>query len=112
MAKAKAKEKTEKKNPAAAEWMYEIIGRPHVTEKATLGSAHGQITFQVPLWATKPQVRQAIEVLFGVKVIGVNTAIMKGKTKRFKGAKGFRSDMKKAIVTLAEGQTIDVGTGV
>jgi large subunit ribosomal protein L23 len=107
-----AKAKTEKKNPAAAEWMYEIISRPHVTEKATLGSQHGQVTFQVPLTATKPQIRQAVEVIFGVKVTGVNTSVAKGKTKVFRGNKGFRSDLKKAIITLAEGQTIDVGTGV
>ncbi|MGQ0526973.1 MAG: 50S ribosomal protein L23 [Alphaproteobacteria bacterium] len=107
-----AKAKSENKNPAASEWMYEIISHPHVTEKATLGSAHGQVTFRVPLTATKPRIRQAIEVLFGVKVTGVNTIVSKGKTKRFKGNKGFRSDMKKAIVTLAEGQTIDVGAKV
>ena len=104
MAKAK---KTE-----AQEWMYEIIRRPHVTEKSTLGSEHGQVSFVVPLSATKPQIQEAVEVLFGVKVTGVNTLVQKGKTKRFKGTKGRRSDMKKAIVTLEEGQTIDVGTGV
>ncbi len=104
MAKAKKKE--------AVEWMYEIISRPHVTEKATLGSEHGQVTFQVPLSATKPHIKEAVETLFGVKVKAVNTLIQKGKTKVFKGIKGRRCDFKKAIVTLEEGQTIDVGTGV
>lgn len=112
MAKAKeAKEKTKGKIEAA-EWMYEIIAHPHVTEKATLGSQYAQVTFRVPDWATKPKVKEAVETLFGVKVRGVNTLIQKGKTKRFKGAKGFRGDMKKAIVRLEEGQTIDVGSGV
>lgn len=107
MAKAKAAKGTE-----AAEWMYEIIASPHVTEKATLGSQYSQVTFKVPGWATKPQVKEAVETLFGVKVKGVNTLILKGKTKRFKGYKGFRSDQKKAIVTLEEGQMIDTGTGI
>lgn len=92
--------------------MYEVIRSPHVTEKATMGSAHNQVTFRVPGWATKPQVKQAIETLFGVKVKGVNTIVLKGKTKRFKGQLGQRSDLKKAIVTLEDGQTIDFGTGV
>lgn len=107
MAKAKTAEKKE-----AAEWMYEVISRPHVTEKSTRGSEHSQVTFQVPGWASKPQVKLAVEVLFGVQVKGVNTLILKGKTKGFRGNKGFRSDLKKAIVTLAEGQTIDVAGGV
>jgi large subunit ribosomal protein L23 len=105
---AKAKEK----KLEAAEWMYEIVRKPHVTEKATMGSEHGQVTFRVPLSATKPQIKDAVETLFGVKVKGVNTLIQKGKTKRFKGQKGFRSDQKKAVVTLEEGQTIDTGTGI
>lgn len=104
---AKAKKKIE-----AQEWMYEIISAPHVTEKATLGSEHGQVTFRVPKTATKPQIKEAVETLFGVKVKGVNTSILKGKTKRFKGILGRRSDVKKAVVTLEEGQTIDVGTGI
>ncbi len=101
-----------KKTESAQEWMYEIIREPHVTEKATMGSEHGQVTFRVPLSATKPQVKMAVEVLFGVKVKGVNTLVQKGKNKRFKGIVGRRSDFKKAIVTLEEGQTIDVGTGI
>ncbi|NCC21012.1 MAG: 50S ribosomal protein L23 [Alphaproteobacteria bacterium] len=101
-----------KKQDNVQEWMYEVITAPHITEKATLGSEHGQVTFKVPLWATKPKIKQAVETLFDVKVKGVNTSILKGKTKRFKGSIGRRSDQKKAVVTLEEGQTIDVGTGV
>ena len=92
--------------------MYEIIRSPVVTEKSTRGSEHGQVTFKVPTTATKPQVKAAVEALFKVKVKGVNTLTTKGKTKVFKGIKAFRSDVKKAIVTLDPGQTIDVGTGV
>lgn len=104
MAKAK---KTE-----AQEWMYDIISSPVVTEKSTMGSQHGHVTFRVPCSATKPQIKQAIETLFDVKVKGVNTLIQKGKNKRFKGIMGRRSDVKKAIVTLEEGQTIDVGAAI
>lgn len=100
------------KKEQAQEWMYEIVRRPHITEKATMGSEHGQVTFQVPGWATKPKVKQAVETLFGVKVKGVNTSILKGKKKHFRGVKGTRSNLKKAVVTLEEGQTIDVGTGI
>ena len=96
----------------AAEWMYNVIQAPHVTEKATLGSEHGQVTFRVAIDATKPQIKEAVEVLFDVKVKAVNTLIQKGKTKRFRGIKGKRADMKKAIVTLEDGQTIDTGVGV
>lgn len=101
-----------KKKTEAAEWMYEIIRKPHVTEKATMGSAHGQVTFIVPGWASKPKIAQAVETLFSVKVRGVNTLVQKGKSKRFKGVQGRRSDFKKAIVSLEEGQTIDTGTGI
>ena len=94
------------------EWMYDIISSPVVTEKSTLGSQYGQVTFKVPKSATKPQIKVAVETLFGVKVKGVNTLIAKGKNKRFKGIMGRRSDVKKAVVTLEEGQTIDVGTGI
>jgi large subunit ribosomal protein L23 len=96
----------------AAEWMYEVLRNPVVTEKSTLGGQHGQVTFKVAIGSTKPQIKAAIEGLFGVKVKAVNTSIQKGKTKRFKGVKGTRSDEKKAIVTLEEGQVIDVGTGL
>lgn len=104
-----AKKKTETKK--VAEWMYSIIRKPVVTEKAVNGSQNGQVTFKVSLDATKPQIKQAVEALFDVQVTGVNTLIQKGKTKRFKGIKAFRSDEKKAIVTLKDGQTIDVATG-
>ena len=94
------------------EWMYEIIRNPVITEKSAMGSQHGQLTFRVPAEATKPRIKLAVETLFDVKVKGVNTLVQKGKTKRFKGVMGRRSDVKKAIVCLEDGQTIDVGTGV
>ena len=92
--------------------MYDIIRRPVVTEKTTMGSQHNQVTFRVPLDATKPQIKEAVEKLFDVKVKSVNTLVTKGKTKVFRGTRGRRSDVKKAVVTLQEGQTIDVTTGV
>lgn len=91
---------------------YAVVRRPVITEKATLGSQHNQVTFRVARDATKPEIKQAIESLFKVKVTAVNTVRVKGKTKRFRGRLGTRSDYKKAIVTLAEGQSIDVTTGV
>jgi len=106
-----AKKKADDKK-TVAEWMYEIIRTPVVTEKSSRGSEHGQVTFKVPTSATKPDIKTAVETLFKVKVTAVNTLIQKGKTKRFKGVKAFRSDTKKAIVTLADGQNIDVGTGL
>ena len=105
---AKAKKQTDVK---AAEWMYEIIRRPIVTEKSANGSAANQVTFEVATTATKPQIRAAVETLFGVKVKGVNTLVQKGKTKFFRGRKALRGDMKKAIIRLAEGQTIDITQG-
>ena len=107
-----AKAKVQKEKAKLATWMYDVIRAPVVTEKSTLGSQHGQVTFKVRLDATKPQIRDAVEALFDVNVTGVNTLVSKGKTKRFKGMKGFRSDEKKAIVSLAEGQTIDVGVAL
>lgn len=104
---AKKKEKVE-----VAEWMYEIIRNPIVTEKSTMGSEHGQVTFRVPLSASKPKIKTAVETLFKVKVKAVNTLVQKGKTKRFKGIEARRNDFKKAMVSLEEGQTIDVGTGL
>ena len=101
-----------KETAKVAEWMYDIIRTPVVTEKSTLGSQYGQVTFKVPTDAKKPDIKAAVEALFKVKVTKVNTLIQKGKTKSFKGIKAFRSDTKKAIVTLEEGQTIDVGTGL
>jgi large subunit ribosomal protein L23 len=89
-----------------------VIRRPVVTEKSTLGSEHNQVTFEVPLDASKPEIKAAVEQVFKVKVKAVNTLRHKGKTKRFRGQIGKRSDMKKAFVTLDEGHSIDVTTGI
>lgn len=94
------------------ERMYDIVRSPVITEKATMGSEHGQVTFRVPLSATKPEIKAAVEGIFNVKVTAVNTLVSKGKTKSFRGRKAIRSDVKKAMVTLAEGQSIDVTTGI
>ncbi len=94
------------------EKMYQTILSPLVTEKATALSESGQVVFKVPLTATKPDIKQAVEGLFGVTVLAVNTIVVKGKTKRFKGRPGIRSDWKKAMVKLAEGQSIDLTTGL
>jgi large subunit ribosomal protein L23 len=94
------------------ERMYDVIKSPVITEKATMGSEHNQVTFRVPLDATKPEIKAAVEGVFDVKVNAVNTLIQKGKAKRFRGRMGRRSDVKKAVVTLAEGHSIDVTTGV
>ena len=87
---------------------YDVVLAPHITEKSTLLSEHNAVVFKVANDATKPQIKAAVEALFGVSVTGVNTLTSKGKTKRWKGRPYQRSDMKKAIVTLAEGQSIDV----
>ncbi|MEQ9835923.1 MAG: 50S ribosomal protein L23 [Roseitalea porphyridii] len=94
------------------ERMYDIIRRPVITEKSTVLSQFNQVTFQVPLDATKPEIKSAVEQVFKVKVTGVNTQVRKGKNKRFRGIAGRRADVKRAIVSLAEGHTIDVSTGV
>ncbi len=94
------------------EGLFDLIRSPVITEKSTMVSEHNQVVFRVPLTATKPQIKQAVEALFNVKVTAVNTLLMKGKTKRFRGRKGQRSDVKKAMVTLAEGSRIDVTTGI
>ena len=94
------------------EAMYQIIRAPVITEKATMLSEHGQFVFRVATDATKPQIKAAIEGLFSVSVISVNTLVQKGKTKRFKGRPGSRSDVKKAFVRLAPGQSIDFTTGL
>jgi large subunit ribosomal protein L23 len=94
------------------ERMYQLIRSPIITEKATIISEHNQVTFKVPLDATKPEIRAAVEGLFEVKVTGVNTLIHKGKIKSFRGRRGRRGDTKKAIVTLADGDSIDITTGV
>jgi len=91
---------------------YDVIRRPVITEKATMASEAGAVVFEVALDANKPQIKEAIEALFGVKVKAVNTTVTKGKTKRFRGRPGVRSDVKKAYVTLEEGNTIDVATGL
>ena len=87
---------------------YDTILRPIITEKATVANERGQVTFAVAITATKPQIKAAVEMLFNVKVTAVNTIVQKGKAKTFKGRPGRRSDMKKAMVTLAEGQNIDL----
>ncbi|MCC7271344.1 MAG: 50S ribosomal protein L23 [Alphaproteobacteria bacterium] len=94
------------------EQMFALVRSPVITEKATMGSEHNQVTFRVPLSATKPEIKAAIESLFAVKVVAVNTLRVQGKQKRFKGRVGQRSDFKKAIIRLAPGSTIDVTTGV
>ena len=91
---------------------YATIVSPVVTEKSTQVSEHNQVVFRVLRSSTKPEIKEAVEKLFNVKVTGVNTLIQKGKTKRFKGRPYRREDVKKAIVTLAPGQTIDVTTGI
>jgi large subunit ribosomal protein L23 len=109
---AKAATKKDAKNAKATEELYLMLRSPVITEKATLGSQHNQVTFRVPLSANKAGVKKAVEAIFKVKVEKVNTLIAKGKLKTFKGKRALRSDTKKAIVTLAEGQTIDVSTGI
>ena len=98
--------------PLSKERMYQTILAPVITEKATALGERGQYVFRVPLEATKPEIKAAVEGLFGVKVLAVNTLVVKGKTKRFKGRPGQRSDWKKAMVKLAEGQSIDLTTGL
>lgn len=94
------------------ERMYDIILAPVITEKSTRGAEFNQVTFKVRPDATKPEIKGAVEALFGVKVKAVNTMNVKGKTKRFRGQLGQRGDVKKAIVTLVEGSAIDVTTGI
>ena len=91
---------------------YDVIVAPHITEKSTMVSEHNAVVFRVAGDATKPEIKAAVEALFSVKVTGVNTIVQKGKTKKWKGKPYTRSDMKKAIVTLAEGDQIDVTTGL
>jgi len=95
-----------------SERIYEVLRAPVVTEKATMASEHGQVVFRVALDATKHEIKAAVETLFKVKVEAVNTLRVKGKTKRFRGHLGERSDYKKAMVSLAEGQSIDVTSGL
>jgi large subunit ribosomal protein L23 len=91
---------------------YDVIVSPVITEKATAGSEFNKVVFNVRKDATKPQIKSAVEKLFDVKVASVNTLVRKGKTKRFKGQLGHQSDVKKAVVTLVEGQSIDITTGL
>jgi len=91
---------------------YDIIRKPLVTEKSTMASENGAVVFEVSIDSNKPQIKEAVEALFGVKVKAVNTSITKGKQKRFRGVLGRRKDVKKAFVTLEDGNTIDVTTGL
>lgn len=91
---------------------YDVIVRPIITEKATMASEHGAVVFEVAIDATKPEIKKAVEAVFNVKVEAVNTVVTKGKNKRFRGRPGTRRDVKKAYVKLAEGNTIDVSTGL
>ena len=91
---------------------YDVIVAPVITEKATTASEHNKVVFKVASKATKPQIKEAVEKLFDVKVKGVNTLVRKGKRKAFRGRPGVQSDVKKAIVTLEEGHRIDVTTGL
>lgn len=91
---------------------YGVVLAPHITEKATLASENNAVVFKVANDATKPQIKEAVEAIFGVNVTGVNTIVTKGKTKRWKGKPYKRNDVKKAIVTLAEGSMIDITEGV
>lgn len=91
---------------------YDVILGPVITEKSTMASEHNQVIFEVPLTATKPKIKKAIEELFSVKVKAVNTLRTDGKTKRFRGIKGTQRQKKKAVITLEEGHSIDVTTGL
>ena len=91
---------------------YDTIISPVITEKSTMASEHNQVVFNVAKKATKPEIKAAVEALFNVKVTGVNTLVRKGKVKRFRGTIGQLSDVKKAVVTLADGHSIDVATGL
>jgi large subunit ribosomal protein L23 len=92
--------------------LYDVIRKPIITEKATMASEHNAVVFEVAMAANKPQIKEAVESLFNVKVKAVNTTITKGKVKRFRGKLGVRKDVKKAYVTLEDGNTIDVSTGL
>ena len=92
--------------------LYDVIRKPIITEKSTMASEHGAVVFEVSIDSNKPQIKEAVETLFGVKVKAVNTTITKGKSKRFRGQLGKRKDVKKAYVTLEDGNTIDVTTGL
>jgi large subunit ribosomal protein L23 len=101
-----------KPTPAVENRHYDVVLAPHITEKSTMLSEHNAVVFKVAGDASKPEIKAAVEALFGVTVTGVNTMVTKGKTKRWKGQAYRRSDAKKAIVTLAEGQSIDITSGI
>jgi len=102
-----------KKQAAAVENRhYDVVLAPHITEKSTMVSEHNAVVFKVASSASKPEIKAAVEALFNVKVTGVNTLVTKGKTKKWKGRPYTRSDSKKAIVTLAEGNSIDITNGI
>ena len=90
---------------------YDVVLSPHITEKSTMAAEHNAVVFKVANGASKPEIKAAVEALFGVTVTGVNTMVAKGKTKRWKGRPYKRTDMKKAVVTLAEGHSIDITEG-
>lgn len=106
-----SKKATAKKTDVKA-FHYDVLQAPVITEKSTMASEHGKVVFRVKPEATKPQVKAAVEALFGVNVLSVNTTLVKGKTKVFRGRKGVRSDYKKAVVKLKDGQSIDYAAGV
>ena len=110
MSRARSRVAVETK--VSSQRLYEVIRAPLVTEKSTMASEHNQVVFKVPLNASKPEIKTAVEDLFKVKVKAVNTLRLKGKSKRFRGKLGKRSDIKKAYVTLEEGHSIDVTTGI
>jgi large subunit ribosomal protein L23 len=91
---------------------YDVVLAPHITEKSTMLSENNAVVFKVASGASKPEIKAAVEALFNVKVTGVNTLVTKGKSKRWKGKPYQRSDSKKAIVTLAEGNSIDITSGI
>lgn len=91
---------------------YDVILAPHITEKSTLASENNAVVFKVAMDATKPQIKEAIEAIYDKKVASVNTILTKGKTKRWKGRPYKRSDFKKAVVTLADGEMIDITSGI
>lgn len=101
-----------KKKDAVSLAHYDVIKGPHITEKSTLLSENNAVVFRVAADATKPAIKAAVEALFDVRVTGVNTLVQKGKSKRWRGRPYRRSDLKKAVVTLAEGDSIDVTTGI
>ncbi|MBM3468929.1 MAG: 50S ribosomal protein L23 [Alphaproteobacteria bacterium] len=108
----KKKEKTAKVQEKKQVGLLDVIKYPIVTEKSTNLSAHNQVVFAVCKTATKPEIKSAIEQIFGVSVKAVNTLVRKGKEKRFKGRAGIQEDVKRAIITLNDGQQLDLGSGI